>query len=427
MGALGIAAGAFAQNYAAARGLKSRLDSEKQQQEMNDIKIKRERDFDSAQQELSALHKNFLDTNYDFVNNKPFEQPQGGIADPSTPRPPSDPYTDSTRVKAYYDRVTPLLERQAFASGKDFLGVRKQVDDLRKGQYIERVGSALSRIEAGDEGGIKQLQAVYDMYPDGRKITGGKINEDGTVLLQYEVDGKPGERTVSKEQLLNYGKLALNPADAVKLRFQLTESQKDRDFRRNERVEGQQFTTSERVAGQEFKAGESQADRDWRTGEGDKDRNVKVSEGAADRANRSAISAADNRTRESIADKQIAADAPNREARVSENRTQNEIRQQQFYDNYFQVDSKFAPKPESELKNLFGDAKAAYERDLARWTAGTKLSRAAKTFSALNPDIPMATIGNITRQLEKGKLDVNEENGTGRRFVKHQNKRVYLD
>jgi hypothetical protein len=269
---LGIAAGAFAQGYANALGLKSRLESEKQQQELTQIKLQRERDFDAAQKELAQLHSNFLDTNYDFVGGKPYEQQQGGITPPGQQRP-TDPYTDSARVKAYYDRITPLLEKQAYASGKDFLGVRKQVDDLRRGQFIERVGSALSMIEAGDEAGIKNLQAVYDMYPDGRKITGGKINEDGTVLLQYEQNGQAGERVISKEQLINFGKLALNPADAAKLRFQLLESQKERDF----------------------KSGEGEKDRTFRSGEGEKDRTFRAGEGDKDRKNRLDIQAADQK------------------------------------------------------------------------------------------------------------------------------------
>lgn len=434
---LGIAAGAFAQNYAQAMGLRSRLDSEKQQQEANEIKLQRERDFNAAQKELADMHKSFLDTNYDFVNNKPFEAQQGGITPPGQQRP-TDPYTDSARVKAYYDRITPLLERQAYATGKDFLGVRKQVDDLRKNQFVERVGSALAMIEAGDEAGIKNLQAVYDMYPDGRKITGGKINQDGTVLLQYEQNGQAGERLLSKDQLVNFGKLALNPADAAKLRFQLIESQKERDFRSGEGQkdrdfrsgEGQKdrdFRSGEGQKDRDFRSGEGQKDRDFRSGEGQKDRDFRVGEGNKDRSSRERISADDNRSRERVAADNRAAEEPTRRARGIEAEAAAETRTQNYFNSRFQVDSKFAPKNESDLRGIGDSAREAYQRDLDRWNNSTKLSRTATNIAAANQGVPLAKIAEVTERLNDGKMEVFKEDSSGRRFVNSNGKRIYLD
>jgi len=421
MASLGIgqAAGAFAQNYAAALGLRSRLDSEAQQQELTNIKIQRERDFDTAQKEMAQLHSNFLNPDYDLASGKPFEQPQGGIADPSKPRPPTNPYTDMDRVNVYYDKMTPLLERQAFASGKgnEVLNIRKTVEDLRKSRYMERLGESLARIEAGDEGGFKQLAGVYKLHNDGRDLVSGKFNEDGTITLSYNENGEAKEQVTTFDKLSNMAKSALNLADTVKLRHASQEAEKDRKFK-----------TSERVAGQEFTSGEHTKDRTFRAEEGKKDREFRAEESKLDRQNRSAMNDADNTTRVGIADKQIAADKPNRDAKSHDNRVVEETHRQTYFDREFDVDSKFAPKNESELKNLFGEQKTAYERDLKRWGEGRKLSQAAKTFSSINPDTPMASISRITRQIAKGEMDVHQESdGDKRRFVTYQGKRVYLD
>lgn len=414
--ALGIAAGAFAQNYAQAKGLRSRLDSEKQQQEAADIRLRREREFDAAQKELADMHKNFLNPAFDFVANKPYEQPQGGIAGPDAARPAVDPYADSARVKAYYDRITPVLERQAFASGKDVLGVREQVNTLRKNQFVERVGNAINLIEAGDAAGFKQLQAVYDMYEDGRKITGGRFNEDGTVVLQYEQGGQAGERTLSREQLASYGRMALNPADAAKLRYQIVESEKDRKFRRDERVAGQDFARDERVAGQEYKTGEREAGEKFTVTRDEATRLFQGTQGRLDRENRV-----------TVAGMQIAADAPAREARTRNNETQDQLEAQKYFNNRFQVNASFAPKPESEVKALIGSQKEAYTRDLARWEQATKLSRAADSFYALNRGVPLATIAAATEKINKGQLEIFRDNQAERRFVNYNGKRIYLD
>lgn len=268
---LGIAAGAFADNYARAMGLRSQLDDAearrglmKTQQEAANLQLEQQKALVESQKAIADDYKNFLDPNFDYVGGKPME-PQAGIAAPGTAPVKMDPFKDSARVGALYDRQATLLERQAALAGKNPLEVRAQFDKLRKDQFVERVGGALSLIEAGDEAGIKQLQGVYDLYPDGRKITGGKINQDGSVLLQYEQNGQAGERVISKDQLLQFSKLALNPADAAKLRFQLIEKQKDRDF------EGSQL--DKRLT---FTAGENEKDRNLKGSEGDKDRANRV-------------------------------------------------------------------------------------------------------------------------------------------------------
>lgn len=410
--ALGIAAGAFAQNYANALGLKSRLASERQQQELTGIKLEAEKEFRQLQTDMGNLYKNFNDNNFDFANNKPYEVQQGGIATPEQAQRPRDPYMDPTRVKAYYDRLAPMLERQAVLGGKDPFTVRRELNNLRKEQFVERVGSALSMIEAGDDAGIKNLQAVYDLYPDGRKITGGKINEDGSVLLQYEQDGKPGERVVSRQQLLEMGKLALNPADAVKLRVQLIEKQKDRDLETNLTDKKITASAAEGSANRENARKMNDADNKTRRDEGEATRRHQASEGAADRRNRADISASDNKTRETVAGLSAKNDV--------------DAAAQKFFRERFSV-PQFTPKPESEVKNLFGEQKKAYERDLASFTERETLSRTATNIFAANPGMSKPKIAQIAEGLKNKKFEVFQEDSSGRRFVNEGGKRIYLD
>lgn len=434
---LGIAAGAFAQNYAQAMGLRSRLDSEKQQQEANSIKLQRERDFDAAQKELGAMHKSFLDTGYDFVGNKPYDPvPDGGITPPGAARP-TDPYTDSARVKAYYDRVTPLLEKQAYATGKDFLGVRKQVDDLRRGQFVERVGSALSMIEAGDEAGIKNLQAVYDMYPDGRKITGGKINQDGTVLLQYEQNGQAGERTISKDQLVNFGKLALNPADAAKLRFQLLETQKDRDFKSGEGQKDRDLRAGEGKADREFRASEGKAEREFRTGErlGTQNYELPFKEGALGVSRQNAASSrlsAEASARNADTNAEIKRDAleTNRTVRQTAADARAEKDAQGFFSNAFGT-SEFKVKTDEEVKALLPKQKQAYEQARAKQAQNRARSNAASGLWDLNgrnlsPSFITNALPIIERRLQGGKGVDGTDPDTGLPYVNINGKKVLI-
>lgn len=436
MAGLGIAAGAFAQNYAQAMGLRSRLDAEKQQQEANEIELRRKRDFEQAQKELAGLHQNFLNPNYDFVNNKPYDPaPEGGITPPGASRP-TDPYTDSARVKAYYDRITPLLERQAYATGKDFLGVRQQVDALRKNQFVERVGSALAMIESGDEAGIKNLQAVYDMYPDGRKITGGKINQDGTVLLQYEQNGQPGERVISKEQLVNFGKLALNPADAAKLRFQLLESQKEREFKTSEREAGQRFTTSEREGGQSFRTSEREAGQRFTTSEREGAQNYELpfKQGALGVARQNADStriSANAAAKNADTNAEIKRDTldTNRAIRSTAANAEAEAKAQKHFGTAFGLGD-FKVKTDEEVKALLPKQKEEYAKARAKADQGRARSNAASGLWELNgrtlsPSFITSSMSLIEQRIQSGKVDGTDPE-SGLPYVNINGKKVLL-
>lgn len=437
MAGLGIAAGAFMKGYAEAKGLKSKLEAEKQQQELNAIRLQRERDFDAAQKELADMHKSFLDTNYDFVNNKPYEQaPEGGITPPGAMKP-TDPYTDSARVKAYYDRITPLLEKQAYASGKDFLGVRKQVDDLRKNQFVERVGAALSMIEAGDEAGIKNLQAVYDMYPDGRKITGGKINEDGTVLLQYEQNGQAGERLLTKEQLVNYGKLALNPADAAKLRFQLIENDKQRQFTDDQRRKGEVFTDDQRRKGEVF------TDDQRRKGENFTDQQRRAAEtyelpfkqgalGVAQENARSGRISAEAAARNAQTNAEIKRDTleTNKATRGAIANAEAEAKAQKHFNTAFGLGD-FKVKTDEEVKALLPKQKEEYAKARAKAEQSRARSNAASGLWDLNgrtlsPSFITSALPLIEQRIQSGSGADGTDADTGLPYVNINGKKVLL-
>lgn len=407
---LGIAAGAFAQNYAAAKGLKSRLASEKQQQELTDIELQSKREFRDLQKQQGDLYKQFIDPNFDFVGNKPYEVQQGGITPPGQVRP--EPYMDSARVNAYYDRMAPMMERQAQLTGKDPLLVRREIQNMRKEQFVERVGNALAMIYAGNEEGIKGLQGAYQLFPDGRTITGGKINQDGSVLLQYEQGGTAGEKVISRDQLMELGKLALNPADAVKLRVQLAENQKNR---KHETDLTDKKITATATENDKNRTAESQiVDRRIKASadEGAADRASREKTAGQDRASRERMNAEDNRVRQTVADTQQRRDA--------------ETEAQKYFRNRFSV-PQFTPKPESEVKNLFGEQKKAYERDLQNFTERESLARTADNIFGANQGLPKSKIAQVTEGLRDKKYEVFQEDGSGRRFVTESGKRIYLD
>lgn len=435
MAGLGIAAGAFAQNYAQAMGLRSRLDSEKQQQELTDIKLQSEREFRELQKQQGDLYKQFLDPNFDFSNNKPYEVQQGGITPPGQVRP-QDPYMDSNRVNAYYDRMAPMLERQAVLGGKDPFAIRREIKNMRKEQFVERVGSALSMIEAGDDAGIKNLQAVYDMYPDGRKITGGRINEDGSVLLQYEQNGNAGERVVSRQQLVEYGKLALNPADAVKLRVQLLESQKDRDLKSSEGAADRGVKVSEGTADRELKANEGEKDRNWRTKErlGAQDYELPFKQGLLGVAQQNADStrtSANAQARNAATNESVKKDAvdTNRVIRQTAADAEAEKKAQNFFGNAFGTND-FKVKTDDEVKALLPKEKEAYARAREKQAQSRARGNAASGLWQLNdrklsPSFIASALPIIEQRVQSGKVDGTDAD-TGLPYVNINGKKVLL-
>lgn len=447
---LGIAAGAFAQNYAQAMGLRSRLDSEKQQQEANEIELQRKRDALAAQKELAQLHTNFQDPNYDFVGGKPYDPvPEGGITPPGASRP-TDPYADTARVKAYYNRIAPLLERQAYATGNTaaFLGIRKEIDNLRKDRFVERVGSALARIESGDEGGINELQSVYDMFPDGRKITGGKINQDGTVLLQYEQNGQPGERVISKEQLANFGRLALNPADAAKLRFQMLMDDKNKAYQTSERLGKQEYETGERIAGQGFRSTERKETQAYQTDERIAGQEYRTSErkaaeayelpfkqgalGVSQQNAGSARISANASARNAETNAEIKRDTleTNKVIRKSAADAKVEGDAQKFFNNAFGT-SDFKVKTDEEVKALLPKQKQAYEAARAKNAERMARRNAATGLWDLNdrnlsPSFISSALPLIEQRIRDGKGADGTDPGTGLPYVNINGKKVLL-
>lgn len=436
MAGLGIAAGAFAQNYAQAMGLRSRLDSEKQQQELTDIKLQSEREFRQLQTGMGDLYKQFNDPSFDFANNKPYEVQQGGITPPDQAQRPKDPYMDPARVKSYYDRLSPMLERQSQLSGKNPWVVRRELDAMRKEQFVERVGNALSMIEAGQEEGIKQLGSVYEMYEDGRKITGGKINEDGSVLLQYEQNGKPGERVVSRQQLMEMGKLALNPADAVKLRVQLRENQKGRDFTDDQRRKSETYTTGERLGTQAYRTDERVAGQEFTNDQrrAAESYELPFKRGALGVAQQNADSGritANASARNAATNEAVKKDAvdTNRVIRQTAANAEAEKKAQAFFGNAFGT-SDFKVKTDDEVKALLPKQKEAYAKARENQEKTRARSNAASGLWQLNdrklsPSFIASALPIIEQRVQSGKVDGTDAD-TGLPYVNINGKKVLL-
>lgn len=133
----------------------------------------------------------------------------------------------------HYSRIEPLLQQQAVISGKNPTLVSKELRDLRRENFAENVFRASQLLEMGNPVGADVLKPLYNnLFPDGTTVgstTYDKATDSFTI--QTIRDGVASDTVVQRGKLvdmLNYG--ALNPADAVKMRMQREEKDKDRTF-----------------------------------------------------------------------------------------------------------------------------------------------------------------------------------------------------
>ena len=142
--------------------------------------------------------------------------------------------TSTQAADLHYSRIQPLLQQQAVLSGKNPALVDKELKELRREGYAEKVFQAAQLLEAGDvEGGTKVLQPLYSkMFADGTDVKGVTYDKTKDSLSMLTVrDGKESMVEMPRSKvvdMLNYG--ALNPGDAVKLKMREKEKQADRDF-----------------------------------------------------------------------------------------------------------------------------------------------------------------------------------------------------
>ena len=142
--------------------------------------------------------------------------------------------TSTQAADLHYSRIQPLLQQQAVLSGKNPALVDKELKELRRDGYAEKVFQAAQLFEAGDvENGTKLLQPLYrKMFADGTDVTNVVYDRNKDSLAMTTVrDGKESLVEMPRAKLvdmLNYG--ALNTGDAVKLKMREKEKALDRDF-----------------------------------------------------------------------------------------------------------------------------------------------------------------------------------------------------
>jgi len=142
--------------------------------------------------------------------------------------------TSTQSADLHYARIQPLLQQQAVLSGKNPALVDKELKELRREGYAEKVFQAAQLMEAGDvDGGAKLLQPMYNrLFADGTDVKSVSYDKAKDALSMVTVrDGKESVVEMPRGKvvdMLNYG--ALNTGDAVKLKMREKEKALDRDF-----------------------------------------------------------------------------------------------------------------------------------------------------------------------------------------------------
>lgn len=140
--------------------------------------------------------------------------------------------TSESAADLHYNRIQPLLQKQAALSGKNPAIVDKEIKELRREGYAEKVFRAAQLMEAGDvDGGVKILKPLYKkMFADGTDVKNVAYDKSKDALTLTTVsDGRESVVEMPRGKvvdMLNYG--ALQPGDAVKLGAQRKEKEADR-------------------------------------------------------------------------------------------------------------------------------------------------------------------------------------------------------
>lgn len=270
--ALAAGLGGLAQGFA--QGLKLRSDLEdaqanrefrqkqsgimEKQGELAQLEINKGARMQETQRRIGEEFQNFKNYTGDYAQFKPQTEGVGANA-------PMNPFDNFRAIDFHYDRMKGLLQEQALIAGKDPFEVERSVRTLRKENYMENLGRAMTAFRLGDPGAIDSIKDVYNKsFKDGNQMTGGTFDEaSGKYVFEFKTkDGNVVPRSFSRDEILDtLSRGAMNVADAAKLDMQARENQRDR----------------------EFKAGESEKDRTFKSGEGEKDRTFKAGEGDKDR------------------------------------------------------------------------------------------------------------------------------------------------
>jgi len=148
---------------------------------------------------------------------------------------------DTEGFNAYYDRLKPLMMKQAALSGVDPLLVEQSIDDKRKSKYAERLYTALGDIQAGNPVGFEKLKPVYNqMFKDKGTLIGGAYDQKtDSVTMNFtapgDESGKPQSMTLPREAFVKQAFAYLNTSDAI--RFETQDLARQASERRKEAFE----------------------------------------------------------------------------------------------------------------------------------------------------------------------------------------------
>jgi hypothetical protein len=237
--ALAAGLGGLAQGFA--QGLKLRSDLEdaqanrefrqkqagimEQQRELNQLEINKGARMQETQRRIAEEFQNFKNYGGDYAQFKPQTEGVGANA-------PLDPFQNFKAIDFHYDRMKGLLQEQALIAGKDPFEVERSVRALRKENYMEDLGRAMTAFRLGDPSAVDTIKGVYNKsFRDGNQMTGGTFDEaSGKFVFEFKTkDGNVVPRSFSRDEILDtLSRGAMNVADAAKLDMQARENEKQR-------------------------------------------------------------------------------------------------------------------------------------------------------------------------------------------------------
>jgi len=200
---------------------------------------------------------------------------------------PSGP-DDVDGFNAHYDRLKPLMMKQAALSGVDPLLVEQSVDDKRRNKYAERLYTALGDIQAGNAAGFDKLKPVYNqMFKDNGTLLGGAYDQKtDSITMNFtapgDANGKQQSVTMPREAFVRQAFAYLNTGDAI--RFEAKDLAEQRKTKQEQDFQSGQ--TDKKIASAEKIAKEENASRE-RVGASNNAAHIRGAEiGAVDRAGR---------------------------------------------------------------------------------------------------------------------------------------------
>jgi hypothetical protein len=222
---LGIAAGAFAENYARALGLRSQLDDAEKKREAMGLQMENQRLQNAQLQEQRDANQAAVDLEKNWSSGTGF-RPDG--ADQNY-----DHRSDPAAVSKYYDNLRSVMRRQASAYGRSQVEADEAVDRVVKSQLAEKTGKTIQMLKMSPERATSAIKSAYEAFPDGGSISNVTYDKakDAYIMTGVGPDGTQGSVERSRSDVieaLSFG--ALNGRDASALHISMLEKERARAF-----------------------------------------------------------------------------------------------------------------------------------------------------------------------------------------------------